>query len=444
MRRDGGRRAGARAVGGALLAIGCAASVLVAGVLVAAPATPAAAADDNCVAAGQSLTPALWAQQLLAPERAWSFTKGSGQKVAVLDSGVDADQPQLRGHVSNGYDAVRNSGSADTDCAGTGTQVAGAIAAQQAGSSGIYGVAPGVTIVPVRVTGEPGDDSTTPVSATVLARGINWAVDQHVDVLDISVAISTDSASVRDAIAGAVSAGITVVAAVGDLGDSNGGNPTPYPANYPGVIGVGAIAQDGTWWPSSGHGGYVDLVAPGAGVPALQRDQGLVNVQGSTALAAGFVSGAAALTRARWTDLSTAQLTGRLLGTATPAAGGQDGPEYGSGIVNPYGAVTDDLVDRAPVPMSAFAPHGPSAQELARRATLNHSRRLAILLTAVGIGLLVVVAVAAVGVPRARRRAWRPALAASPPAREEPDEPAPPALLFGELSPAATPPGHPH
>ncbi|HEY2669700.1 MAG TPA: S8 family serine peptidase [Rugosimonospora sp.] len=420
---------------GALLAAGCVVSLFT----VVTGAAPAAA-DDNCTTVGPSAAPVPWAQQLLAPERAWSFTEGSGQTVAVLDSGVDANQPQLRGHVAAGYDAVKGSGPANTDCAGSGTQVAGAIAAQQAGASGIYGVAPGVTIVPVRVAGEPGQDVTAPVTSAVLARGINWAVGQRVDVLDISAAMAVNDPGVRSAIANAVSAGITVVAAVGDAGAASDGDPTPYPASDPDVIGVGAIAQGGTQWENSEHGSYVDLVAPGAAVPALQREQGLVNVEGSTALAAGFVSGAAALTRARWPQLSRAQISARLLGTATPAAGGQNGPEYGHGIVNPYGAVADDMVNQAPVPMSAFTPAGPSKAELAREEAWSHGRRLAILLTVIGLGLLLVVTVTAIGLPRARRREWRPAFAAPVPERVEPDEPGPPALLFEEPSPE---PGRP-
>ncbi|GIH21330.1 S8 family serine peptidase [Rugosimonospora africana] len=439
-RRNGGEPSGwvrnGRRACGVLLAATCAVPLSL-----AAPAGSALAADDNCSTIQPSVAPVLWAQQLLAAERAWAFTDGTGQTVALLDSGVDANQPQLHGHVSAGFDAVRGSGAANTDCAGTGTQAAGAIAAQRSGTSGIYGVAPGVTIVPVRVTGEPGQDATTPITPTVLARGINWAVSQHVDVLDISVAMGVNDPSVRAAVANAVAAGITVVAAVGDAGDANGGNPTPYPANDPGVIGVGAIGPGGVRWENSEHGDYVDLVAPGAAVPVLQRGSGVVNNDGSTALAAGFVSGAAAVTRARWPKLTAAQISARMLGTATPAAGGQNGPQYGHGIVNPYGAVSDDMVSRAPVPMSAFTPAGPSKAQLARQAAWNHGRRLAILLTAIGLGLLLVVTVTAVGLPRARRRAWRPAYAAPLPTRMESDEPPPPALLFEEPAPGEQPIG---
>jgi type VII secretion-associated serine protease mycosin len=417
---------------GVALAVSCVASLT----LVVAPAGPAAAADQ-CVTPGPAITPILWAQQMLAPERAWSFTQGLGQTVAVLDSGVDGGQPQLRGHVAPGYDAVSASGSANTDCAGTGTGVAGAVAAQKPSSPGVYGVAPGVTIVPVRVRGEPGADTTAPVSPDVLARGINWAVDHQADVLDISVALSTDAPQVRQAVAGALAAGVTVVAAVGDSGGSGDGDPATYPASYPGVIGVGAIGQGGLWWPNSEYGDYVDLVAPGAGLPVLQRGSGLLNVDGSTALAAGFVSGAAALARARWPRLTGQQLTDRLLATATPPAGGQDGPEYGHGIVNPYGVVSNDMVSTPPVPMSVFTPPGPSREQLDRAAAWDHGRRTALALTMVGLGLLLVVVLVGVGVPRARRRAWRPALAAPVHQPVEPDEPPPPTLLFEEPAPGS-------
>ena len=401
----------------------------------AGPAGPAAATSANgCVPAGRNATPNLWAQQMLAPERAWPFTRGSGQTIAILDSGVDADQPQLTGLVAAGYNAVTGFGPANTDCAGTGTQVAGAIAAEPTSSTGIYGVAPNVTIFPVRVTGQPGHDDSGGISPQVLARGINWAVAKGVTVMDVSVSLTVDDPAVRQATAAAVHAGITVVAAAGDFGSPDDGDPTTYPASYPGVIAVGAVDASGQHWPDSEHGGYIDLVAPGAGVPALQRRQGLTAVDGSTAVAAGFVSGTAALVRVRWPSLQGSQIADRLEATATPAGGGADDPDYGAGIVNPYAAVTAGMVNKAPVPMPGFTPTTPSRAQLAAAAARSRSRRMAIDLTVAGLGVLLIVTLAAIGLPRARRRAWRPVYAAPLRERVEMEEPPPPSLLFEEPS----------
>ncbi len=389
------------------------------------PAVPASAAPaGGCVAAGHSGPADLWPQRLLAADRAWPFSRAAGQRIAVIDSGVDAAQPLLRGHVVHGFNAVTGHGPADTDCAGTGTQVAGTIVAGPSSSSGIEGVAPGATIVPIRVTGQPGS-STNGVPPAVLARALAWATGHHIDVIDVSVAIVEDDPRVREAVAGAIAAGITVVAAAGDAGAS-GDNPVPYPAAYPGVIGVAAIGANGARAPSSGHGPFVDLVAPGAGVDAIQRGHGWVPVSGNSAIAAGYASGVAALVRGRWPTLSPGRIAGRLLATAAPS--GDSGS--GWGLVNAYAAVTDGMVYTPPTALPSFHPARPSQTELDALAARDRSRRLAVDLTLIGLGVLVIVVLAAIGIPRARRRGWRPAYAAALPDRIEPDEPQPPTLLF--------------
>jgi hypothetical protein len=225
-----------------------------------------------------------------------------------------------------------------------------------------------------------------------------------------------------------------VVAAAGDRGAPDDGNPTPYPAAYPGVIGVSAVDVTGARWANAGHGGFVDLVAPGAGVVTTQRGRGWVTLTGSTAVATGYVSGVAALVRARWPDLTPGQVSARLLGTAAPSADGPDG-QQGSGLVNPYAAVTDDLVAGKPAPVPVFRPVTPNPDELRAQASRDRSKRLAITLTVAGLGVLVIVMLAAVGLPRARRRGWRPTYAAPLPEHIEPDEPEAPSLLFEEPAP---------
>jgi type VII secretion-associated serine protease mycosin len=397
-----------------------------------AAGTPAAA-QTTCAAAGQNLSPSPWAQQLVSAQRVWPFTEGAGQTVAVLDSGVDANVAQLHGRVSTGYDAVAGAGGANTDCSGAGTEIAGVIAAAGTTSGGIYGVAPAVNLLPVRVIDPNATSGTPPVTATGLARGIDWAVGHGADVLDISASLTVDDPRVRAAVAAALAANVTVVAAVGDQGAPDDGNPTPYPAAYPGVIGVGAIDQIGQRWASSQHGPYVSLVAPGVEVPALQRGHGLANANG-TAIAAGFVSGTAALARARWPRLNGPALTARLLGTATPAAGAVHGPDFGYGVVNPYAAVTDEMPGGSPVALPAFAPSQPDRAQLARAAAWSHSRSLAVLLAVVGLLVMLVLAAIAMAVPRARRGVWRPTLAAPLRQRPEPEEPAPPAQLFEDIT----------
>ncbi|MFI6761341.1 S8 family serine peptidase [Micromonospora sp. NPDC050417] len=374
----------------------------------------------DCADPGQPINPVPWPQQMLGPERAWPFTQGGGVTVAVLDSGVDAHHPQLAGRVADGFDAVAGGGSANDDCLGTGTQVAGVIAAGQAPAVGFVGLAPRVWILPIRVLDERGASGGV-AAPDVLARGIDAALSWNADVLAVSAVSYTDDTRLRDAVARAVSRGVVVVAAVGDRGDEQATGIIPYPAAYPGVVGVGAIDEAGERWRGSQQGSFVDLVAPGGAVPTLQRGAGMTVVNG-TGVACAFAAGAVALVHARRGDPQADEMVRQLLATAVPAAGGD---AYGHGIVNPYGAVTDRVAGNGPEPLPALVrPPAEASPAWAR------SRELAIAGSVVALLVVLTVLVTAVAMPRGRRRLWRSASAAAPANRVEPDEPGPPVSLF--------------
>ncbi len=395
-------------------------------------ASPAAASRTvvaaTCVEPGVPVDQAQppWAQSALGPERVRPFSTGQGITVAVLDSGVDATHPQLRNRVRAGFDAITGRDGADDDCLGTGTQVAGVIAALPANGSVFAGFAPDVRIVPIRVVAET--TASGPVAdPAVLAAGIDAAVSAEADVIAVSAVAYSDDAALRDAVARAVAQGVTVVAAVGNRGEAADGNRTPYPAAYRDVIGVGAIDQTGARWNSSQHGDYVDIVAPGAQVLTLQRGSGVTIVDG-TGVACGFVAATVALMRARWgADLDPADVADVLLATATPGAARRF---YGHGTVNPYAAVTNRISAAEPAALPAPPPQDlPLDDQAARRART-------VALAGAGIALLMAIAVivATYAVPRGRRRFWRGTLAPRPPASAEPEEPAPPVALFDTAS----------
>jgi len=390
-----------------------------AGPAVAAPAGVA----PNCAEPGTVVNMIPWPQQLLGPERVWPFARGDGVTVAVLDSGVDANHPQLRGRVLGGFDAITGKGGANTDCVGTGTQIAGLIAARQVPSIGFVGLAPDVAILPIRVLAERGTAGSI-TDPGILARGITAAIERGADVLAISTISYVDSPALRNAVIAAQARGVIVVAAVGDLGDTTALNPTPYPADYDGVIGVAAIAESGLRWPKSQHGDYVDLVAPGVDVITSQRVRGMTLATG-TGVATGFVAATAALTRdKRGDNVPASEIRRILLATAVPAAGG---PGYGNGVVNPYAAVNDQMVKGSPATLPAL--ERPAAEATSAWAA---SRELAITGTLIALLAVIVVVAVAVAVPRGRRRLWRSAMAPAPPRVVEPDEPGPPVQLFDE------------
>jgi membrane-anchored mycosin MYCP len=277
-----------------------------------------------------------WTQQRLAPERVWPLTTGTGVTVAVIDTGVDATVPQLSGRVLPGVDIVNNAGLANTDCYGHGTFVAGIIGAAPRKGTGVAGVAPGVTILPIRQANGPTDGTSSG-----LAKAIRYAVDAGARVVNISASAFAPSDELRAAVAYANAHDVLLVAAASN--EAQRGNPTAYPAAFPGVVGVGAIGPDGRRTQFSEVGASVDLVAPGQDIVSLSRGGSGHFIDSGTSYAAPFVTATAALVRAYYPRLTAAQIKRRLELTADPPPGPLPDPGVGWGVVNPYRAVTEIL-----------------------------------------------------------------------------------------------------
>jgi type VII secretion-associated serine protease mycosin len=405
--------------------------VLATGVLAAlATAPPAAGAPPagacaNPAPARPVITKQPWAQQVLDPRRVWPYSTGAGVLVAVVDSGVDADHPQLRapGKVLPGRDFfLVGQLPGDFDCVSHGTAVASIIAADPAPGIGFAGIAPGARILPVAVTDADLTDSGQPaaIDPNVIARGIRYAADQGAKVINLSLSGPTDFPQVRAAVAAARRRDALVVAAVGNAQTSSPGAPS-FPAAYPGVVGVGAIDISGAADQNSQVGPFVDLMAPGTGVVGASRVAGHEFWNG-TSLAAAFVSGTAALVRAAWPDLTAPQVASRLMATASVARGGAGSQQYGAGIVNPYRAVTEGL-SGTPKAMAPLATPPVNEAALRERHRWQHLGLLAELAAGVAVSAILVAAIAAVVLPRARRRGWRASVATLPqPRRREPPE----------------------
>ncbi|WP_229073870.1 S8 family serine peptidase [Actinoplanes sp. DH11] len=400
------------------LAAAAAAAGLAVTVLLA-PAPAAAIPGVNCAEPGEAEVPASWPRALLRAGELGTVADGTGARVAILSTGVDAGQPQLRNRVLGGVDTV-DGGAADADCTGTGTQVAGVVAGRtDEGDADVAGLAPGARILPVRV--QLDDPAGSEPDPDAMAAGIGQAVADGADVIVVATPVYRDDPDLEQAVAAAIDEGVVVVAAAGDLGAADEGNPTPYPAAYRDVLGVGAIDRTGRIWPDSQRGDFVDLVAPGVAVPVLQTGRGAVEVTG-TAVAAGFAGAAAALLHDRRPDLGVRESVRLLTGTAVPAPAG---PAFGAGVVDPYAAITGQLAapERRPVPGVEVAPLPDTAAE---------SRRRAVALAGVGVAGMLVITVGLVtaAIRRSRRQQWRPGLAPALPVREEPLEPGPPVMLL--------------
>ncbi|GAA0219121.1 hypothetical protein GCM10010492_16310 [Saccharothrix mutabilis subsp. mutabilis] len=391
-----------------------------------ATAAPPAGACHNAEPAHQRVREQPWAQQVLDPRRVWPRSRGAGVLVAVVDSGVDSDHPQLArpGKVREGRDFVRGERSGAFDCVSHGTGVAGVIAADPLPGIGFHGIAPDAEILPVRVSerdvGDRGESLR--IDPRVLADGIRYAADMGAKVVNLSLAGFDDNAVVREAVAYAVGKDALVVAAVGNGQRDETTELPSFPAGYDGVLGVGAVDIDGARFTGSQVGPYVDLVAPGSQVVAPTRVDGHSYVDG-TSFAVPFVSATAALVRSAWPDLTAAQVAQRLLATANPARGGRGSSAYGAGLVDPYRAVTDGLDPARPAALPPHVPAPPDQAALDQAAWLATTGDAARLGAATALAAVVVVVLLVVVRRRGRRRRWQPAWAAPLPARPAVAEP---------------------
>ncbi len=198
--------------------------------------------DEFFVATSSSGGPNQWGLFRIHMPTAWEVTTGSPSvKVAVVDTGLDfttADHPV---HIDtvNDRDFISDDYTAE-DLNGHGTHTAGVIAAATNNSIGVAGVAPNVTILPIRVLDALGLGDDTGV-----ADGIRWAADHDADIINLSVGGPLGSPTLKEAVDYAVAQGCVVVAASGNDADHSGYVPGEmfYPARYPAVIAVGAVDQ---------------------------------------------------------------------------------------------------------------------------------------------------------------------------------------------------------
>ncbi len=189
---------------------------------------------------------------------------GKGVKIAVLDSGINSSHPDLK--VAGGVSMIPDS-PAFTDGAGHGTHVAGVIAALN-NSVGVVGAAPDAEIYSVKVLTSSGGGSLE-----AILNGIQWAIDQQMDIINLSLASKNHSPELQAILNKANELGIIVVAAAGNIEsidfDGNyiqGPSDVLFPARYPSVIAVGSTDTENKLSSFSYKGPSVELSAPGEGI----------------------------------------------------------------------------------------------------------------------------------------------------------------------------------
>lgn len=246
---------------------------------------------------------------------------GSGIKVGIIDTGIDYNHEDLK--VSGGVTFVP--GTTDyRDDNGHGTHVAGTVASLN-NKVGVLGVAPQVSLYAIKVLDQNGSGNYSDV-----VSGIEWAITNHLNILNMSFGGTSSSRTLKAAVDKAYNSGILLVASAGNNGYNSKGTIT-YPAAYDSVIAVGAVDQQNNRASFSSVGRQLELMAPGVGIQS-----GGYAVYSRTSMAAPHVTGVAALVWQAKPYLTNIQLRNTLNQTAVPLG---DSFSYGKGLVNALAAI---------------------------------------------------------------------------------------------------------
>ncbi|KYD27492.1 S8 family peptidase [Parageobacillus toebii] len=245
---------------------------------------------------------------------------GKNVKVGIIDSGIN---PHKDLKVSGGINIVGNNGNYYDDY-GHGTKVAGIIAALD-NSYGIIGVAPDVELYSIKVLKSNGKGSISDVVA-----GIEWAIENDIDILNFSLQTTIDNSVLRNAIQKAYENNILLVASAGNMGGTKKVDTVTYPAAYDEVIAVAAVDKNGERASYSSTGKRIDISAPGDYVYTTVQS-GLYFLATGTSMAAPHVSGVAALVLECQPNLDVEELRKILLKSKKPFGN----PKlYGKGIID--------------------------------------------------------------------------------------------------------------
>jgi len=280
--------------------------------------------------------PLPWGIEQIGAVAAWDITRGPGIGVAILDSGIDTDHPDLEANIRGGVNTINPRKSYEDDL-GHGTHVAGTIAAVD-DEFGVVGVAPNAHLFAVKVLNRRGIGFLSDI-----IEGLQWTIDNK-DIGDNNIRVINMSLggggnlSYHDAIIRTYEAGITIVAAAGNDGLPDSVN---YPAAYPETIAVSATDKKNELADWSSRGPEVDLAAPGVNIPSTWLGGGYHDGNG-TSMATPHVAGTAALVIATWSDTNPGVVMNPdvvkawLKAKACPLG---DPDLYGAGLVDAEAAV---------------------------------------------------------------------------------------------------------
>ncbi|MGD8190297.1 S8 family peptidase [Brevibacillus ginsengisoli] len=292
-------------------------------------------------------------------DQAWDVRTSSSVIIAVLDSGVNVNHPDLKDNLLPGINLDPDSRSY-MDNNGHGTMTTGILAAKGNNGIGVSGVLWDAKVLPIKVLDRNG---TTVVN--ILAQGIRVAVDHKAKVILMSVSNLTPSKALEDAVNYAESRGVVLVAASG-----NEGSQVAYPGAYPTVISVGAVNEKNIPIYQSNYGNELKIMAPGWNIFTTKMGGSYGTVKGTSA-AAPQVAAAAAMILSEHPNYSPLDVRQLLYYTATHLGGKSWDPKTGYGLLNVNIAVRTSVPDDISEPNNSRSTAKAFPIETQLRAVLN-------------------------------------------------------------------------
>lgn len=256
--------------------------------------------------------------------QAHNFARGTGVRIAIIDSGVDTGHPELAGAIAGTFDALGT----DEKPHAHGTAVAGLIAAR----GKLTGVAPNARIFAARAFGASADGAQG--TTFRILKSLDWAAEQGVRVINLSFVGPADPA-VQRSLAAAHRKGIVLVAAAGNAGPKS---PPLFPASDPNVIAVSATDAGDRLFAAANRGRHIALAAPGVDLIVAAPEAGY-QVSSGTSFAAAHVSGIVALLIERKPGLDPAAVRNALLSSATDLGPKGRDDQFGAGLTDAFRAI---------------------------------------------------------------------------------------------------------
>lgn len=270
-----------------------------------------------------------WNLPAIQTEEGWQLSHGKKSvTIAVIDSGVDLDHPDLVHRLQKGYNVLADNDIPQDDN-GHGTHVAGIIASEPNNHEGIAGITWFNPIMPIKALNNEGYGTSFDV-----AKGIRWAVDHGAKVINLSLGNYQTSTLLQEAVRYAYDHDVVLVAA---SGNDRSSQPS-FPAAYPEVLSVGAINPDGSSAEYSNYGTYLDVVAPGTNIPSTFLGHHYAALSG-TSMAAPHVSALAGLIRSLNPKLTNKQVMQIITRTTVDLGPIGKDAYFGHGLINVYRAL---------------------------------------------------------------------------------------------------------